>query len=118
VFRINGVNYPVIPAEDALGDVFIDTAHSLNVSQDTLGQTDAAMNSLTVWKNNFWVHAHSFTYPDSEDSHRLCGISGRGNALLGSWDVEGTGAQVQPLLWLKHKSVMRIGANKMVEIVL
>lgn len=122
VYRVNGVPYPTLPCENAIGDVFIDTAHSLGVSQDTVGQTDPLMRTLALWRDNFWVHAHSFTYPDAEDSHRLCGLSGRGNQLLGSWDTTanagGPFAQVQPLLWLKHKSVMRVGSNKMVEVVL
>jgi hypothetical protein len=122
VFRVNGVSYPTLPSENAIGDIFIDTAHTLGASQDTVGQTDPLMRTLTLWRDNFWVHARSFTYPDAEDSHRLCGLSGRGNQLLGSWDTNavsgGPHNQVQPLLWLKHKSIMRIGANKMVEVVL
>jgi len=118
VFTVNGIQYPSIPCEDAIGDVFIDTAHTLGVSQDTLGATDSAMSSLALWKAHYWVHAHSFTYPDADDSHRLCGLSGRGNQLLGSWTTTGAGTNLQPLIWLKHKSVMRIGSNKMVEVVL
>jgi hypothetical protein len=121
VFRVNGVSYPTLPSDNAIGDIFIDTAHTLGASQDTVGQTDPLMRTLTLWRDNFWVHARSFTYPDAEDSHRLCGLSGRGNQLLGSWDtnaIAGTHPAVQPILWLKHKSIMRIGANKMVEVVL
>lgn len=118
VFKVNGISYPSIPCENTIGDVFIDTAHSLGVSQDVIGQTDPNMNSITAWNNHYWVHAHSFTYPDSEDSHRLCGLSGRGNQLLGSFDTVGSGNNVQPLIWLQHKSILRIGASKMVETVL
>lgn len=119
VFKVNGISYPSIPCANAIGDVFIDTAHTLGASQDTVGQTDPNMNSLTAWNANYFVHAHSFTYPDADDSHRLCGLSGRGNQLLGSWDTTAVGgaAQVQPLIWLKHKSIMRIGNSKMVEVV-
>lgn len=118
VFKVNGVPYPTLPCEAAFGDIFIDTAHSLGVSQDTIGQTDASMNTLTAWTDNYFTHAHSFTYPDSEGAHRLCGLSGRGNQLLGTWETSGSGANLQPLLWLNAKSIMRIGANKMVEVVL
>lgn len=118
VFTVNGIQYPSIPSDDAIGDVFIDTAHTLGVSQDTLGSTDASMNTLAAWKANYWVHAHSFTYPDADDSHRLCGLSGKGNQILGSWTTTGAGTNLQPLIWLKHKSVLRIGSNKQVELVL
>lgn len=126
VFRVNGVPYPAIPCENIVTngvlapEVFIDTAHSLGASQDVLGQTDPNMSSLTNWNNSYFVHAHSFTYPDADENHRLCGLSGRGNQLLGSWDTTANGVGVArlPLIWLKHKSVMRINANKMVEVVL
>lgn len=126
VFRVNGVPYPSLPCENIISggilapEVFIDTAHSLGASQDVLGQTDSGISTLANWNNHYFVHAHSFTYPDAEDSHRLCGLSGRGNQLLGSWDTtaNGVSANRQPLIWLKHKSVMRIGSGKMVEVVL
>lgn len=121
-FKVNGIPYPSIPCLDAIGDVFVDTAHSLGVSQDSLGSTDANMNSFANWKNNYWVHAHSFTYLDSEDSHRLCGLSGRANQLQGTFETSGPvvveANRVQPLFWLKCKSVLRIGAGKFVEVIL
>lgn len=117
-FKVNSIPYPAIPCLNALGDVFIDTAHSLGASQDAVGATDAGMNSLTNWTDHYWVHAHSFTYPDSEDSsHRLCGLSGRANQIQGSFETVGTGANKQPILWLKCKSVLRVGAGKFVEVV-
>ena len=122
VYRVNGVPYPTIACESAIGDIFVDTAHTLGASQDVLGQTDPLMRTLALWRDNFFVHAHSFTYPDAEDAHRLCGLSGRGNQLIGSWDTNANSGgpfnQVQPILWLKHKSVMRVGSNKMVEVIL
>jgi hypothetical protein len=116
-FKVNGIPYPSIPCLNAIGDVFVDTAHSLGASQDAVGATDAGMSTLANWTNNYWVHAHSFTYPDSEDSHRLCGLSGRGNQLQGSFETVGAGGNIQPLLWLKCKSVLRIGAGKFVEVI-
>lgn len=118
VFKVNGVPYPTFPCEMAYGDVFVDTSHSLNISQDTVGATDGAMISHDLWGKKYFVHAHSFTYPDSEDSHRLTGLSGRTNQLLGSWETSGSGNQLQPLIWLQAKSVLRIGSGKFVEVVL
>ena len=118
VFKVNGVPYPTWPLEMTYGDVFVDTAHTLGASQDTIGATDGAMVTHALWGQKYFVHAHSFTYPDSEDSHRLTGLSGRANQLLGSWDTTGSGNFLQPLIWLQAKSILRVGAGKMVEVVL
>jgi hypothetical protein len=118
VFKVNGVPYPTFPCEMKYGDVFIDTSHSLGIALDTVGATDASMNNPTIWGQKYFVHAHSFTYPDSEDAHRLTGLSGRTNQLLGTWETKGTGNNLQPILWLKCKSVLRVGSGKFVELVL
>lgn len=115
-FKVNGIPYPSIPAEPE--DVFVETAHTLGASQDVLGATEADMNEYAKWRALYFVHAHSFTYPDSEDAHRMCGLSGRANQLLGDWQTTGAGDQIQPLLWLKSKSILRIGQGRMVEVVL
>jgi len=88
------------------------------MSQETLGQSDAAMTSLPLWSSNFFVHANSFSYPDPNDQNKLIGISGRGNQVLGTYETTGTGSNVLPIIWLKYKSVLRIGSGKMVELIL
>jgi len=118
VYRVNGINYPANPCETALAEILVDTAHTLGVSQDVLGGTESAMDTHDKFNAHYFVHAHSFTYPDSEDSHRLCGLSGRTNQLIGDWQIDGGATSVQPLLWLKCKSILRIGAGRMVEVVL
>lgn len=115
-FKVNGIPYPSIPCDPA--DIFVDTSHTLGASQDVVGATEAAMNTYDVWRTLYFVHAHSFTYPDNDDTHRLCGLSGRANQLLGDWQTTGSGNNVQPLLWLKSKSILRVGAGRMVEVVL
>jgi hypothetical protein len=117
-FFVNGVPTPSIPLDNAKGDIFASTAHTMSVAQDVLGQSHPQMNTLAKWRANFFVHAHSFTYDDSEADRRLCGLDGRGNTIVGNWDLKGSGANVTPLLWLRHKSVMRVGTNRMIEIVL
>jgi hypothetical protein len=117
-FKVNGIPYPSMPCQTEFGDVFVDTAHTLGASQDVLGATDVGMDSHAVWNQKYFTHAHSFTYPDAEDSHRMVGLSGRANQILGDWETSGTGTNLQPLLWLKSKSILRIGSGKMVEIVL
>jgi hypothetical protein len=117
-FSVNGIRYPTIPCTNADGEIFIDTAHTLGVTQDVLGQCDPSMDSLSRWSSNFFVHAHSFTFPDSDDSSRLVGLSGRGNQIMGTFELTGSGSNVLPIVWLKSKSVLRVGNSKMVEVVL
>jgi hypothetical protein len=117
-YFVNGVPYPSIPLDNFTGEVFIDTVHSLGVSQDAVAQTNENMDTLTKFNANFWTHIHSFTYLDDPDEHRLTGLDGRGNAILGQFETKGVGDSVIPLLWVCHTSLLRIGANKMVELVL
>lgn len=126
-FKVNSIPYPARPCQTKYEDVFVDTAHTLGASQDVLGATDAGMTNTKVWNEKYWVHAHSFTYTDADDGHKLVGVSGRGNQLLGDWETTGTTGttgtpavsdSLQPLLWLKCKSILRIGAGRMVELVL
>lgn len=118
-FFVNGIPYPSIPLDNAQGEIFYSTAHAFNQAQDAVGATNSNMNSLTAWQNHFFVHGHSFGIPaQSDDDHRLVGLSGRGNQLLGSWNLTGTGSNAQPLIFLKHRSVLRIGSGKTVELIL
>ena len=115
---VNGVPYPSIPSNPQLGDTVVDTAHALGEALDPTSSTNPAMNSLTATNNNFFVHIHSFTYLDDDDGHRLTGLSGRGNQILGSWNLTGTGNTVLPVVYLHHKSVLRVGTSKSCELVL
>ena len=120
-FKVNSIPYPATPCETVFGDVFVDTAHTLGASQDVLGATDAGMATHPIWGQKYWVHAHSFTYPDADDGHKLIGLSGRANQILGDWQttgITGSSDSLQPLMWLKCKSILRIGSGKMVELVL
>lgn len=118
VYTVNGLRFPTIPAENGTGEIFAQTAHVLGVSQDTVGQSEASMNSLANWTNHYFVHANSFSYPDDDEGHRLVGLSGRGSQLLGTWETTGAGGNILPIVFLKSKSVLRVGGNKMVEVVL
>jgi hypothetical protein len=118
VMSVNGLRYPAIPAVNADGEIFTNTSIYLGAAQDTVGQSDPNMTTLARWANNYFVAVQSFTYPDNDDGRRLVGLSGLGNVLQGSWDITGTGNNVLPMLWLKSRSVLRIGPSKMVEVVL
>jgi hypothetical protein len=116
-FYINSVPYPSTPQNDF--EVFASTAHVLNLAQDTVGQSHPNMNSLSNWENDFWVHALSFTFDADGENMRLCGLDGRGGTITGSWNTNGTGTNnLQPCVVLCHKSVVRCGANRAIEVVL
>lgn len=117
-FTVNGVPYPSIPMSVADGDVFVNTAHALNVSQDALGSCNPAMRTLDLWNNHFFTAAQSFTYDADGDDSRLCGLDGRGSQLLGTVNFTGNGANVIPVVFLRHKSLARVGAGKLLEVVL
>lgn len=115
-FMINSVPYPAVPATRA--DAFVATSHVMNLSQDTVGASHPNLNSLDNFANEFWVHALSLTWDSDGDSQRLCGIDARGGTLVGSWNTNGSGTNFQPCVVLVHSSVLRIGPNRTVELVL
>jgi hypothetical protein len=119
-FRINSVPYPSIPCDKEKGEIFADTTHSMNLSQDSLGQTLGHINSLLDWHSDAFVHYHSFCYNSDGDDRRLSGLDGRGNVLIGSWEVEANAgaSDVTPWIVINHKSILRVGAGKLVECVL
>jgi hypothetical protein len=117
VFQVNGVQYPTQVANNAAGHIFSQTGDVLGVSQDTVGASESnVFSSLATWSSNAFVHANSFTYTDS-DLGRLVGLSGRGNSIQASWITTGTG-NILPIVYMRSKSVLRVGGNRMCEIVL
>jgi hypothetical protein len=118
VWYVNGVPYPSIPTQTQIGETFIDTVHTLQESHDLYTSPNPNLSSLSNANNYFFAHAHSWTYPDNDDGHRLTGISGRGNQVIGNWQLTGAGSNVQPVIFLQHRSVVRIGSNKLIEMVL
>jgi hypothetical protein len=117
-FRINSVPYPAIPASFAEGEIFAATSHAMNLSQDTLGQSNPNLDSLTKFQDDHFVHFHSFCYDADGDDHRLSGLDARGNQLIGSWEANGASGSFTPVVVLKCKSILRIGAGKLVEQIL
>lgn len=112
-FSVNGINYPQIPMDYARLEPYLETLQTFSEDKDLTTETNPNFSSLYQYGTNFFTHAHSFTYNDSESSHRLCGLSGAGNMLLGSWTTNASVADnVLPLIVLQHKSVLEIGSGK------
>jgi len=55
---------------------------------------------------------------DDPNEHRLCGLDGRGNQVIGTFATSGSADNVIPLLFIQHKSLLRVGSNKMIEYIL
>jgi hypothetical protein len=119
-FRINSVPYPSIPARSARGEVFAFTSHALNVAQDTIGASYPTLNTLGNFNDWHFLHMHSFTYDSDGETSRVCGLDARGNQLIGSWDTTATAgaSNVTPFVALRMRSILRIGAGKLVETIL
>jgi hypothetical protein len=115
---VNGVPYPSVPLDIAAGDGFVHTAHALNESQNSLGQCNSAIDTHTKWLADFFTIAQSFTYDADGDENRMCGLDARGNQLIGSVNFTGASTSVIPVIYLRHKSLARVGAGKMIEIVI
>ena len=81
---------------NADGEIFTNTSLYLGAAQDTVGQSDPGMDTLSKWSSNYWATVQSFTYPDNDDGRRLTGLSGQGNVLQGTLELTGTGNPVLP----------------------
>jgi hypothetical protein len=116
-YLVNGVPYPSWPLDNTVGEPFVQTTQTLGVAQDVTSSTNTNMNTLTKYNASFWTHALSFGVPYSIDERYVCGLSGRGNALQISFNTTGTSTGI-PIVWLKQRSILRIGNSKQVELVL
>jgi hypothetical protein len=117
-FSVNGVMYPNIPMDATRCEILLDTVQALNEDHDLTTQLHPSLTSLANFHSKFFVHVHSFTYDDEDSSHRMCGLSGLGTALLGTFDTVSTQADnVQPMVYLQHKSVLEVGANRVIRYV-
>jgi hypothetical protein len=59
------------------------------------------------------VHDHSFTFDDEDSATRLCGLSGMGANLMGTWETSSSvSTSVVPLIILQHRSILEIASNR------
>jgi hypothetical protein len=109
-FSVNGVQYPNIPMDATRGEILLDTVQALNEDHDLTTAQHPEMDSLPAFHGAFFVHAHSFTYNDDESDHRMCGLSGLGTQLLGTYETVSTqNDSVLPIVFIQHKSVLEVG---------
>lgn len=114
-FSINGVMYPNIPMDAPRAEILLDTMQALNEDHDLTTLQHPSLSNLSNFHSKFFTHCHSFTYDDDESPHRMCGLSGLGSQLLGTWDTISTQSDtVLPFVFVQHKSVLEIGNSKVV----
>lgn len=112
-FSVNGIQYPQIPMDFGRLEIYLETLQCFSEDKDLTTETNPNFSSISNYGNNFFVHAHSFTFNDGDSHHRLCGLSGAGNQLIGSWTTNATVTDnVLPLIILQHKSILEIGSGK------
>jgi hypothetical protein len=115
-FSINGVQYPNIPMDATRGEILLDTMQAMNEDHDLTTALHPSLTTLANFHSKFFVHAHSFTYDDEDSSHRMCGLSGLGSQLLGTFDTVSTQADANllPFIFIQHKSVLEVGSSRTV----
>jgi hypothetical protein len=112
-WTVNGVSYPNIPMSAQRAEILLDTVQAMNEDHDLTTRQHPNINTLDNFHSNFFVHAHSFTYHDDESDNRLCGLSGLGSQLLGTFETASPLAgPVLPVVFVEHKSVLEVGANR------
>lgn len=113
-FSINGVQYPNIPMDATRGEILLDTMQALNEDHDLTTALHPSLTTLANFHSKFFVHVHSFTYDDEDSSNRMCGLSGLGSQLLGTFDTVSSQADANllPFVFIQHKSVLEVGSNR------
>lgn len=112
-FTVNGVSYPNTPMQLNRGEILLSTLETLNEAHDITSTPHSGFDSLTKFAQKWFVHGHSFTYDDEDSGNRLCGLSGMGQNLLGSWETASSvSTSVVPLLILQHRSILEIGSSR------
>lgn len=112
-FTVNGVSYPNAPLQLNRNEILLSTLETMNEDHDVTSTPHPEFDTLTKFAQKWFVHGHSFTYDDEDSSNRLCGLSGMGQNILGTYEaVSAVNTNVIPLVILQHKSVLEIGANR------
>ncbi|GIL71523.1 hypothetical protein Vretifemale_1889 [Volvox reticuliferus] len=126
-FNINNVYYPNYKptAEQAYALLL----NAYNLSQDTLGGGYKNMDTLAKWNAAFWVACQEF---DHGTDDYISGIDTRGNVAQCFFETQGTvstgtavgtaptnpGTNLVALVFAQTTSTLRVGAGRMIELVM
>jgi hypothetical protein len=116
-FNINNQPYPNYRPSTDMSFQLMQNAYGL--SQDTLGGCYKGLDTLTKWKSDYWVAVQSFTHDAGDDERFQCGIDTRGNVSQGYFEYTGLTATSQTgMVFAQVSSILRVGAGRMIEIVM
>lgn len=114
-FTINNVPYP--PFAQRPHDAFESTLQAFNLSQDVLGGTDEGLNSLTRFKETYFLHAIRLNHPTATDERVKSSMNLRGTNATITFTTEGVEADITHRLWAGYTSVLRVAPYKQLEVI-
>jgi hypothetical protein len=113
-FSVNNVSLPTFR-------VARDEAFMHLLAQDTIEGTTSTLDTLDKWNESHWMCAFNLAALAPADARLISGFSSRGTNSVFSFDVTGTGASpifnARPTVFVRTSSVLRIGKNRMLEVI-
>jgi len=118
-FSINSFTLPTFRV--SRDEAFMHLLTQLGLAQDTIEGTNAAIDTLDKWNESHWMCAFSLSALAPTDSRLISGFPSRGTNTNFSFDVTGNPQapmfNVRPTVFVRTSSVLRIGKNRMIEVV-
>jgi hypothetical protein len=114
-FGINNVMYPQYRPDSSQAYAILTNA--LNVSQDSLGGMTPELNSLTAWRQNFWIAAYRFAHDADNASRTVAGVDSRGSVSQCVFEFTGLADTANAKLGLVFafaKAVLAVGAGRLI----
>jgi len=118
-FSVNNVSLPTfrVTRDEALMHLM----NQLGLAQDTIEGTNAALDTLDKWNDSHWMCAFSLAALAPADARLISGFSSRGTNSNFSFDVTGNSQtplfNVRPTVFVRTSSVLRVGKNRMLEVI-
>jgi hypothetical protein len=116
-FLINNSPIPVWACDLTTADAWVQTLQTLGIDHDVYVQPNANINTLALYNTPYFVHAINLGINTPQSDHYLIGASARAGSLNISWQLTGSGTGI-PVLFIRQKSLLRIGAGLQAEMVL
>jgi hypothetical protein len=114
-FGINNVMYPQFRPDSSQAYAIL--TNSLNVSQDSLGGMTPELNSLTAWRQNYWIAAYRFAHDADNASRYVSGVDSRGSVTQCTFEYTGLSDTANAKLGLVFafaKAVLAVGAGRLI----
>jgi hypothetical protein len=114
---LNNVKYPMydpVPFES-----FMNSLKAFNMSTDTIGWLDSGMNTLANVTNKYFTNIYRFNHNTSGDEtgRVVSGCDSRGTMAQIRGELNGSGASVNPCLFVQCTGVLRLKAFRQIDVV-